>query len=169
MSVLDDIIRTWRAPRRVVRDLLNMGEREDRAVAYLMAGCFVVFIAQWPRLSRRVAEGTAPEGVEGYSSFQGLVVYEFIAWLIVWPLVFYGIAAVLHGIRSAMGASGTGYSARLATFWALLAASPAALFFGLTAGFIGPGLQTNIAGGIWLLAVSWFTVQGLREGAQSHG
>ena len=55
MAVTTDIMRTWRGPRTVMRDLLNHGQREDRALAYLMAACIMIFIAQWPRLSRIAA------------------------------------------------------------------------------------------------------------------
>ena len=52
MAVTRNITATYRGPGRVVTDLLAMGQREDRALAYLMAGCVTVFIAQMPRLAR---------------------------------------------------------------------------------------------------------------------
>ena len=52
MSVTADITATYRGPGRVMAKLLAMGQREDRALALLMAGCAVVFIAQMPRLAR---------------------------------------------------------------------------------------------------------------------
>ena len=66
MAVTTDIMRTWRGPRTVMRDLLNHGQREDRALAYLMAACIMIFIAQWPRLSRIAAgfDGTGAETQE---------------------------------------------------------------------------------------------------------
>jgi hypothetical protein len=39
VPVSTDIVRTYRAPRRVVREKLANGEREDRALATLMAAC----------------------------------------------------------------------------------------------------------------------------------
>jgi hypothetical protein len=37
-----------------------MGRREDRALAMLIAACLVIFVAQWPRLSREAY--LAPDG-----------------------------------------------------------------------------------------------------------
>ena len=64
MAVTTDIVRTWRNPRSVMRDLLARGTREDRAVAYLFAGCLVTFIAQWPRMSRQAAGFDVVPGTE---------------------------------------------------------------------------------------------------------
>ena len=53
MPVTTDIVATYRGPGRVVRRLLDMGPREDRALAFVMAFCVVGFIAQLPGLARR--------------------------------------------------------------------------------------------------------------------
>ncbi|MBT6542661.1 MAG: YIP1 family protein, partial [Rhodobacteraceae bacterium] len=53
MGVVSDIVATYRQPRRVMRRLLSMGKREDRALAFVMAGCTVVFMSQWPVLARQ--------------------------------------------------------------------------------------------------------------------
>ena len=52
MSVALDILRTFRAPRAVLRKRIASGAREDRALAILMGACLLIFVAQWPRLSR---------------------------------------------------------------------------------------------------------------------
>ena len=52
MAVTRNITATYRRPGQVVTGLLAMGQREDRALAYLMAGCIVVVVAQMPRLAR---------------------------------------------------------------------------------------------------------------------
>jgi hypothetical protein len=150
MSVLRNITRTWRKPTVVIRELFAHGQREDRAVAYLMAACLLIFIAQWPRLARKSAGFELSEGAQA-PEFTQLVAYEFMAWLMIWPLFFYIIAGVTHLIAKLFGGKGTHYGARLALFWALLATSPVLLLHGLTAGFIGPGAQTNLVGVIWLI------------------
>ncbi|MCO4848694.1 MAG: YIP1 family protein [Yoonia sp.] len=159
MAVTTDIMRTWREPRAVMRDLLDQGQREDRALAYLMAACIVIFIAQWPRLSRLAAgfEGTGSQAPE----LSQLVAYEFLGWLIVWPLMFYAIAAVAHIVAKVFGGQGDWYSARLALFWALLATTPMALLYGLMAGFLGPVAGSDLVGGLWLLSfvVIWISCQ----------
>ena len=156
MAVSSDILRTWRNPRAVMRGLLDMGRREDRALMIVMVGCFLIFIAQWPRLSRTSAGfgtggGDAPE-------LSQLVAYEFFAWLLIWPLLLYFIGSVLHVIAKAAGGKGSFYSARLALFWAVLATTPAALLYGLCAGFLGPVLGTQITGLIY--AAAFFAIFG---------
>ncbi len=162
MSVTSDMLRTWRRPREVMRDLMAHGAREDRALAYLMAACVVVFIAQWPRLSRMSAGfDLAPEA--DVPELSQLMAYEMLGWLMVWPLLFYGIAAVSHLVAKILGGQGTWYTARLALFWSLLATTPAALLYGLTAGLIGPSTQTHLVGAVWIAAFVVIWVQTLRQ------
>lgn len=149
MAVSNDMIRTWRQPRVVMRQLLAMGQREDRAIAYLMAACLIIFIAQWPRLSRTAAGFELPEGAEAPELSQ-LMAYEFLAWIMIWPLAMYALAAILHIIALAVRGKGSWYSARLALFWTLLSTTPALLLHGLLAGFNGPGPGTDLVGAIWL-------------------
>lgn len=143
------MIRTWRQPRVVMRSLLAMGQREDRAIAYLMAACLIIFVAQWPRLSRRAAGFEVPEGVD-VPELSQLMAYEFLAWIMIWPLVMYVLGAFLHMVAMLFGGKGTWYTARLALFWTLLATTPALLLHGLMAGFNGPGPGTDLVGAIWI-------------------
>ncbi|MFQ6552171.1 YIP1 family protein [Aestuariibius insulae] len=86
-----------------------------------------------------------------------------MAWLIIWPLAFYGLAGLSHIAARMLGGRGNWFSARLALFWALLAATPAALLYGLTMGLIGPGPQASLTGFIWLLGLAWIWLSGLVE------
>ncbi len=52
MPVTRDIAAMYRGPGAVMRRQLARGRREDRALAILMAACALVFISQWPALSR---------------------------------------------------------------------------------------------------------------------
>ena len=162
MAVTNDIVRTWRSPRAVVRDLLSQGVREDRAIAFLIISCFLVFVAQWPRLSRLAAGFDLPAGAE-VPELDRLMAYEFMAWLMFWPLILYGLAALSHIIARIFGGKGSWYGARLALFWALLSTVPLLLLHGLMAGFAGPGVQTDLVGALWLLAFGYVWIQGLRE------
>lgn len=137
-----DIVRTWVRPGHVMRNHLAMGVREDRAIMFLMVACGLIFVAQLPRLSR-TAHLTG-------DAIDKLVAYEFLAWVMIWPLGFYAIAFVSRMIAQVLGGQGTPYGARLSLFWALLASVPAALLYGLSAGFIGPSQGTTLAGVIWL-------------------
>jgi hypothetical protein len=160
MPVARDIVATYRGPRRVVRRLLDMGLREDRALAILIAGCAVVFIAQWPRLARE-AHLTGQE-------LNPLLGGALLAWIFIAPLMLYALALLSHGIARLVGGQGSAYGARLALFWALLAASPLILLHGLVAGFIGPGPGLQGVGLIWCGVFLWFWLSGLREAEWSR-
>ena len=147
MAVSTDIVATWRSPARVMRKLLTMGRREDRALAILLAACLVIFIAQWPRLSRE-----AYFAVEGQAPLEAQMAITFFAMMMIWPLMAYGLAGLTHLVARMFGGRGSWYSARLALFWALLACSPAWLLHGLVAGFIGPGAALSVVGSILLIA-----------------
>jgi hypothetical protein len=162
MPVTNDIVRTWRRPRAVIRDLLDQGRREDRAIAYLIISCFLIFVAQWPRLSRKAAGFELPAGAD-VPELDRLMAYEFMAWLMIWPLFLYILAGLTHLIAKAVGGKGDGYGARLALFWAMLSTVPLLLLHGLMAGFTGPGAQTNLVGAVWVIAFGWIWIQGLRE------
>ena len=162
MPVTQDIVRTWRGPRAVIRGLLDQGRREDRAIAYLMISCFLIFVAQWPRLSRQAAGFDLVPGAD-VPELSRLMTYELFAWLMVWPLMLYIIAGLTHVIAKAIGGKGDWYGARLALFWSMLSTTPLLLLYGLVAGFIGPGLQTNIVGGLWVAAFGIIWIQSLRE------
>jgi len=155
MAVTSDIAATYRGPGRVVRRLLQMGQREDRALAFLMAGCVLVFVAQMPRLARQAHE-TGQE-------LNMLMGASLLAWVIFAPLLIYAIAALSHVVARLVGGRGDWYGARLALFWALLAAAPVLLLHGLVAGLIGPGTALDTVGGLALGVFLWFWLAGLRQ------
>ncbi|WP_299041981.1 YIP1 family protein [uncultured Tateyamaria sp.] len=152
MSITRNITATYRGPGRVVRHLLAMGPREDRALAYLMAACALLFIAQLPRLSRE-AHLTGED-------LNMLMGGSLMALIFIAPLLLYGLALVARLIGRVLGGQGTGYGARLALFWALLASAPLLLLHGLVSGFIGPGPQETAVGLLWFVAFLWFWIGG---------
>lgn len=162
MPVTTDMVRTWRAPRAVMRNLLDHGRREDRAIAYLLIACFLIFVAQWPRLSR-ISGGFEPSPWPEDVNFEGMMTYSFYALLIILPLALYAVAALLRIIARLLGGQGSWYSARLALFWSLLASTPLLLLHGLVRGFIGPGPEATLVGGLWCAAFAVILVQSMRE------
>lgn len=155
MPVTTDIIGTYKGPRRVVARHLAMGPREDRALAILMGGCMLAFTSQMPRLAREAhLTGQELNMLLGGALF-GLI---FIA-----PLLLYSLSWVSYLVVRVFGGKGDSYGARLALFWALLAASPLMLLNGLTAGFIGPGPALSFVGGLWLALFLWFWISGLMQ------
>lgn len=159
MPVTRDIVATYRGPRRVMRRLLKMGPREDRALAILMAACAVVFIAQLPRLSRE-AHLTGQE-------LNPLLGGTLMAWIFLAPLLFYTLALISHVLLRLFGGKCDGFATRIALFWALLASSPLILLHGLVAGFIGSGIELKIVGALWLAIFLWFWLSDLREAGWS--
>ena len=156
MPVSRDITRTYRGPRRVMRELYAMGPREARAIMWLMVGCFLVYLSRLPALQR--------SAVETGTDFQKDTIYALFGLLMIAPLLFYVIAAVFYAITKILRPAATPYGARLAVFWGWLAATPLALFYGLLVGFNGlqhPG--TILIGAIWLAVLGWFWISGLYE------
>ena len=159
MGVVTDMARSYRAPRAVLRHRLGQGENEGGALVTLMIACGLVFVAQWPRLSR-VAFETGQE-------VQMLLGATLLGWLFIMPLVFYVIAGLIRFVLSLLGGTATGYETRMAVFWGLLCAAPLWLLWGLTAGFVGPGAATSLVGVIALAALMYFWGMGLTEVAFS--
>lgn len=163
MPVTNDILRTYRAPREVLRGKLGGGPREDRALATLIGACVLIFVAQWPALSR--AAYFEPE-----VPLDARLAGALLAWLFIAPLAAYVIAAVSHILARLVGGKGSWFGARLALFWALLAASPLWLLNGLVAGLVGPGPALNLVGVVAIGAFIVFWVAGLREAeGGTHG
>jgi hypothetical protein len=162
MSVSRDIVATWRRPRAVMRRLLSQGRDEGRALAFLIGACLLIFVAQWPRLSRE-----AHLAGESGPPLEAQLGITFFAMLMIWPLLAYALAAASHLVSRLFGGQGTHYAARLALFWALLASTPAWLFHGLVAGFVGPGPAETVVGGLLLLAFLLIWGMCLREAEAS--
>jgi hypothetical protein len=144
-----------------VSGLLALGQREDRALAYLMAGCIVVFIAQLPRLARE-----AHISGEDLDMLMGATL---MAWIFIAPLVLYCVAGLSHLVAKLFKGRGTPYGARLALFWALLASSPLMLLNGLVAGFVGPGVELQAVGFLWFAFFLWFWLSGLIAAERTEG
>lgn len=163
MPLSTDILRTWRHPRKVVRGLLDQGPREDRLIFLVMVGCFLMFVAQLPVMAR-ISHLSQEEGREPLA-LDMLIGTAFFGWLMIMPLVLYLLAALSVPVMRLLRRRVGGFGARLALFWAVLAAAPAGLLVGLANGMVGPGPGTTAAGVIWIGALVVFWVQGLREAA----
>lgn len=154
-----EIARSWRAPRAAMRRQLGRGLREDRALALLMLACFIIFVAQWPRLSR---EAHLDPSVPLEARLGGAL----FGMMFILPLASYALAGLSHLVARLFGGRGSAFGARLALFWALLASWPLWLFNGLVNGFLGPGPASAVSGS--LLAVA-FLVMWLLSLAEAEG
>lgn len=159
MPVTTDIVATYRGPGRVVRRLLDVGPREDRALAFVMAFCVIGFVAQLPGLARRAHL----EGLDLNMLMGGAL----LGSVFMLPLIFYVLAWASGGVARLLGAPITSYMARIALFWALLASSPLVLLNGLVAGFIGPGPVLTGAGLLWVAVFVWFWFSGLAPASRT--
>ncbi|MGG7646354.1 YIP1 family protein [Rhodovulum sp. YNF3179] len=163
MSVARDILRTYRAPRETLRRLLSDGPSEGRALTWLMAAAVLLFAAQLPALAREahLSGGDPP--------FAALASGALLGAVVIAPLMFYGLAALSHLVARIFGGQGGWLGARIALFWALLAAAPLMLLRGLVAGFIGAGpaltITGSLAGGVFL----FFWLAGLFEAERRSG
>lgn len=155
MAVTSDILATYRGPRRVIARLLAMGQREDRLLAILMAGCALMFVSRMPSLARE-AHLTGQE--------QNMLLANALFGIIfVTPLAMYTLALIAHWIARALRGQAEAHAARLVLFWTFLATSPLMLLNGLVAGMIGPGPGLNLIGGIWFSAFLWFWISGMYQ------
>lgn len=155
MPVSRDIVATYQGPGKVMRRLLGMGQREDRALAIVLAFCVLAFVAQMPALARQAhLEET---------DLNPLLGGALLGSVIILPLVLYVLAALSHLVARVLGGQGDWYGARLALFWALLASAPIILLHGMVAGFIGPGPALQGVGILWLAVFLWFWISGLRQ------
>lgn len=149
MSMVRRVMASWRRPRQVMRELLAGPPREDRALVILMLACVIIFIAQWPGLSRAAHfDPSVPLDARMSGALMGTI---FLV-----PLFAYLLAAVSHLAAKLAGGKGTHFTARMALFWALLAVSPLMLLQGLVAGFLGAGAAGTVLG---LIVLAGFLFQ----------
>ena len=155
MPISSDMVATYKGPRKAFARILSMGQREDRALMILMAGCLIAFVARWPALARQAH-------VSG-QDLNMLLGGALLAWLFIAPLALYALAALTHVIAKILRGQGDWYGARVALFWSLLASSPLMLLNGLIEGFVGPGPGLQLVGFVWLAVFIWFWLSGLLE------
>ena len=158
MSISTEIVRSWRRPRAATRRQLDHAS-EPRALAHLVIACLLIFVAQWPRLSREAyLDPSIPLDARIGGALMGIM---FIA-----PLFFYALAALSHLVARLMGGRGSWLSARIALFWSLLATTPLFLLYGMVAGFLGPGPALSLTGAV---AMAGFLAHWILSLAEAEG
>ena len=129
-GMLPRVLESWWAPRRVVRGLSAMPERVKLVV--LMAAMLIYLVAQTPLRAREAQiDPSIPLDARMGGALLGV--------MFLMPLIAYGVAALVSALSRLTPRRLSPEDSRLALFWALLAASPAMLLWGLVAGLIGPG------------------------------
>ena len=108
MSLSREIVATYRGPGAVMRRLLAQGPREDRALMFIMAACALFFVAQLPAQARQAhLDGVDPNPLMGGA---------LLGWLVLAPLLFYGLAALSHLVARVFGGRGTVLGTGLGVF-----------------------------------------------------
>jgi len=156
MSVSRDILQSYFRPRGVIKRHLSRGISEGRVFVFLVVACFLIFIAQWPRLSREAH-------LDAEIPLEARMVAAMWAWVFVAPLIFYVIAWLSYLVARVLGGQGNALGARLALFWALLVTVPLWLLVGLVAGLVGPGVQLNSVGALLVVGFFWIWLSSLIE------
>lgn len=159
MAITQDILRSYRHPRKVMRQLLQKGQREDRVLVFLMVACFLIFVSTLPKLARDAHLDQSATSVPLDARIGGAL----LGWMCIAPLFFYVMSGVSHFLARLLGGKGSWYSARLALFWSLLVVAPVWLFYGLVAGFVGAGAAQNAVGLIVALCFAYLWGASLRE------
>lgn len=160
MAFILDIAATYRGPGRVIDRFLAAPEHEGRVLAMAIGACAFLFVAQWPALARKAHLEQ--------QELNMLLGSSLMAAMFILPLLLYVLAYLAYFVQRLFGGKGNGYGARLALFWALLAASPLALLNGLVAGFIGNGAGVQVVGFLWTCVFLWFWLAGMARVVQGQ-
>ena len=143
MQITADIIRSWLHPRKVMARRLSEGAREDRALAYLMIACVLIFVAQWPRLARDAQfDPSTPLDVRLGGTLFG--------WLFIAPLALYTVALLSHFLALLLGGKGNSFAAPHCAFLVAARGYPAVAFEWAGRRYHWTRSRINFAGGISL-------------------
>lgn len=130
MSLMRNIARSYRAPGKVVSGLATGDLREPQVLFFGLLACGLIYVAQWPGLSRAAA-------LDPSITFEQRMGGALFGVMFLLPLVLYAIAGALQlGLRI-FARPVPGLHARLAFFWALLAVTPLMLLQGGMTAFLG--------------------------------
>ena len=132
MSILMDIGAAYRSPRKEMQHQLSI-MTEPRTLMLGLTACLLSFVAYLP--------GTVAEVIlsgEGGDALQGNVGGQFIGSVLVAPLFFYAIAALVHLFFKPFKGQGSWSECRLGFMWSLLVTSPLVLISGIFEVFTPP-------------------------------
>lgn len=154
MSLTSDIIATYRGPGRVVARFLSQGRNEVRALLFVLIAGVMMFVAASPYQAREAELNTDVP-------FLARMYWSAFFYILIMPILIYLFAAIVWVLARIARRRVSGYEIRFTLIWALLASTPLLLLMGLTAGFIGAGIQLQVVGFIWIAVFGWFWAAGL--------
>ena len=154
MSVAINIYKTYYKPVQTYSKLFVSGASEKENLAYLVGGCFISFVAEWPAQARQAFANQQP-----VDELMGAILLSNLFLL---PLVFYLISMIIYFFAKIFRSNILGIEVRLIVFWAYLAATPILLLVGLVEGFLGKNFQYFITSGVWLSVFLAFIYSGFK-------
>ena len=154
MSVVINISKTYFKPSQTFSKLFAAGASEKENLAYLVGGCVISFVAQWPAQSRQAFINQQP-----VDELMGAILLSNLFLL---PLIFYLVSAIIFIFAKTFKSNILGAELRLIIFWSYLASTPILLFVGLVEGFFGKNYHYYIIAGLWLSVFLVFVYSGFR-------
>ena len=154
MSVVINISKTYYKPNQTYTKLFAAGVSEKDNLAYLVGGCVISFVSQWPAQSRQAFINQQP-----VDELMGAILLSNLFLL---PLIFYFVAAIIFIFAKIFKSNILGAELRLIIFWSYLASTPILLLVGLIQGFFGKNYQYYTVAGLWLSVFLAFVYSGLR-------
>ncbi len=139
MSLVSNLVRTYREPGQVVDDLDRQGLREPQVLFFGLLACGLIFVAQWPGLARAAA-------LDPSVTLEQRMGGALFAVMFMLPLLLYGVAGLIQLVLRLAGTPVTGLRVRLALFWALLSVTPLMLLQGGLSGFLGANPVVTLFG-----------------------
>lgn len=101
-----------------MRTQMERGYGEERLLALVFYGCFIVFLSFLPRLFATDLSASPDQSMAG-----GIIMWFFVV-MFFFPLVLYGVGAASQLIAKVFGARAPFFNARHALFWMLAVLSP---------------------------------------------
>lgn len=154
MALTQDIFATYKGPKRVFARFLAQGRNEVRALLFVLIAGVLMFVAVAPYQAREAQ-------LDAEVPLEARLYWSAFFYILILPIFIYMFALIISGLARIARRQITGYEIRFTLIWAILATTPIMLLMGLTAGFIGPGIQLQLLGIIWLGVFGWFWVSGL--------
>lgn len=154
MALTQDIVATYKGPGRVVARFLGQGRNEVRALLFVLIAGALMFIASAPYQAREAQ-------LDPEIPLQARLYWSAFLFIFIMPLLVYLFAVVVWALARVARRQITGFEIRFTLIWALLALTPVTLLLGMTAAFIGPSIQLQLIGFVWLAVFVWFWTAGL--------
>lgn len=161
MSLTQNIVATYKGPRKVFRRLLAGAPDETRVLIFALLAGVMIFVAGAPFQAREAQ-------LNPTSPLEARLYWSGFLWVMIFPIFGYLVAASWWLLSRLLAPHITGYGLRLSIFWTLLAASPVFLLTGLVAGFIGSGPQLQLMLWVSMAIVLWFFVSGMMVISENH-